>query len=164
LSGAPLSVAVNYAKVYVLTFIETTLPQGTNWSVTLTGSASAVILVSPPSSGSATLTRWSDGASTIRFYLSNGAYSYSASAPGHSSGFGSLTVSGSAAAPVTVSFPSSSSSSSGLSSLGYLIVGVVMVAVAILVVTVPLRRREKAPHASAVSSSHPGHGTPPAPP
>jgi PKD repeat protein len=162
--GAPLSIAVAFEKVYALTFTETALPTGTNWSVTLTGSASSVILITPLGSGLATLTRWSDGASTIQFYVSNGTYSYSCSASGYSSSTGSLTVNGQSPAPATVGLTSSSSSSSGFPTLDYVIIGVVVVVVAIGVGVVLMRRRGRAPPAPVPSASQPGRGAPPAPP
>jgi hypothetical protein len=163
-SGAPLSIAVPFEMVYAVTFIETILPSGTNWSVTLTGSASSIILVTPLGSGSATLTRWSNGASTIRFYVSNGTYSYSSWASGYSSNTGSLTVNGQSPPPATVGFTSSSSSSSGLPMLDYVILGIVVVVVAIGLVAVWQRRRGGGPSGPKVPPTQPGLGGPENPP
>ena len=75
---------IYFLHVYPVEFTESDLPQGTNWSVSVTGNATESVLVGDhPSGGSSTtVTRWSDGASTIRFYLSNGTYSFTSSAPG----------------------------------------------------------------------------------
>jgi hypothetical protein len=141
--GASVSVALTYVKVYVLAFAETSLPENTNWSVTLTGISSSVVLVNSLSGGS--LTRWSDGASIVKFYVSNGTYAYSTSATGYSGNSGSLTVNGQSLPPATVGFTPSSSPSAGLSILDYVIIGLVIVVVAICVAAVLLRRREIRP-------------------
>jgi hypothetical protein len=140
-SGAPVSVVLTFSAVYTLLFSETTLPSGTNWSVSLTGAASAVILIGSLSSGSVTSTRWSNGASSIDFQVSNGSYSYTIAAPGHSNVTGSVTVNGPTEQPVTVRFPSSSSSPFGLSRLDYEILGVVVLVLVIGVAIGLMRRR-----------------------
>ena len=76
LNGAAVLVTVTFEAVYTVTFAATGLPSGTNWSVTLTGGASTIILIAPSGSGSVSLTRWSDGAPDIRFVVSNGSYSF----------------------------------------------------------------------------------------
>jgi hypothetical protein len=159
-SSAPLSIPVSFEMVYAVTFTETTLPPGTNWSVTLTGSAPSIILVIPLGSSSVTLTRWSDGASTIRFYVSNGSYSYTSSASGYSSHSGSFTVNGQSPVPATVGFTSTSSASSSPPFLDYVIVGVVAVVVAIGLVVVVQRRRGTGPSGPKRPPSQPGLGGP----
>jgi hypothetical protein len=160
--GAPVSVPVAFEKVYLLIFTETVFPVGTNWSVTLIGSSSAVVLVARLGSGS--LTRWSDDASTIRFYASNGTYSYSSYAPGRSNTSGSVSVNGQSPAPVSLGSGPSSSSTSGVPILDYLIIGVVVVVVVIGAVLLLTRRRGKNPPAPVVSPSPPGDDPPPARP
>jgi|HubBroStandDraft_1064217.scaffolds.fasta_scaffold00752_2 YVTN family beta-propeller protein len=151
--------------VFGLNFTETPLPQGTNWSIELVGSASAIILESSLGSASpVTETRWSDGASTIQFYVSNGSYTYTASASGHPNISGQLSVRGEILAPVTVTFPSSSMSSVGLPTLDYLIIGVVVAAFVIVVVAILVRHRGRTPPAPLASSPQPGRGSPPTPP
>ncbi len=163
-SGATVSIPVTYSKVFAVTFTETALPSGTNWSVTLTGKASAIILVASLASTPGTLTRWSDGASTIRFYVSNGTYSYSSAAPGYSGNAGGLTVNGQSPAPATVGFTASSSSSSGIPILDYAIIGVVVVVVAVGVVVALLRRRGSGASGRASPPSKPVPGGPDVPP
>jgi hypothetical protein len=154
---------LDYARVtYTVEFTESGLPSGTNWSVTLIGNGPAVILATLLGSGSVSLTRWSDSATTVQFDVSNGSYFYSIYAPGHSNTTGSLAVSGPPVAPVSVSLQSSSSS--GLPALDYVIIGVAAVVVAIGLVVVLLRRREKKPAGPASSPSQPATGRPPTPP
>ncbi|MGI0156786.1 MAG: hypothetical protein ACREDE_11735, partial [Thermoplasmata archaeon] len=145
-SGAPLLVPINFSKLYVLTFSETDLPGGTNWSVTLTGAAAAIVLLFPVGSDPITVTRWSDGAVTVQFEVSNGTYSYSATAGGYSTIAGQTTVNGPSPVPATIVFTSSSSPSPGPSALEYSILWVVIVAIGAVGAVVVLRRgRRKAP-------------------
>ncbi len=144
LHGAPVAVTVAYSRVFVLTFTESNLPAGTNWSVTLTGSSSSVILVRPLSGAGSSLTKYSDGAATIQFYVSNGSYTYSSAAPGHANTTGSVDVSGTTPTPVPLSFPSSSS---GPPVLTYAIIGLVVLVVAVVVAVALMRIRGKAPPA-----------------
>lgn len=123
-------------RLYPLTFTETTLPPGTNWSVTLTGTAPAVILGSSP----VVVTRWSDGASIIGFNVSDGSYSFSASATGYSTNSSTLIVDGNSLPPILVGFQATPSSPI-TSALDYVVIGVVVVVVALAVVIASLRRR-----------------------
>ncbi len=127
-------------QLYALTFAETILPPGTNWSVTLTGNTSAVIQFVPLDTSPVTLTRWSDGTSTIRFNVSNGNYSYSASAAGYSASAGNLTVGSQNVGPISVGFTAAASSPS-LSSLDYVLLGVVIGVAATGASAVLIRRR-----------------------
>ncbi|MGA8302763.1 MAG: hypothetical protein WB873_03565 [Thermoplasmata archaeon] len=140
-NAAAVSVGVAFAPVYPTTFTESTLTAGTNWSVTLTGGASTLILLSVEVGGSTSQTQWSDGTGQVVFFVSDGSYSYSVAAPGHPNATGQLTVSGTAPAPVTVSFPSGSAASSGIPALDYAILGVVAGILVIAMVAVLLRRR-----------------------
>ena len=158
--GGAQTIPVSYAKVFALIFTASNLPSGTNWSVTVTGGSSSVVLLTPSGSSSTTLTRWSGGASTIRFYVSNGSYSYSSSAPGRTNTSGTLTVSGTTAAPVSVSFPTGSS---GFPLLGYAAIGIAVVVVAVIAGLGLMRIRGKAPPASAMTQMPSGQGPPPPP-
>ncbi|MFZ1024141.1 MAG: hypothetical protein WAN87_08395 [Thermoplasmata archaeon] len=165
--GAPLSMSVSFLKTYLVTFSESTLSAGANWSVALTGASSDVILSTPPRGESPTLTRWSDGASVIRFYVSAGNYTYTASAASELNITGILVVTAPGPPSVAVPFPSGSSPSPGhgsspsilpgLSNLDTAIIaGAVAVAVAVAVLVLITRRRGRAPSNSP--------GIPPDPP
>jgi len=160
-NGASVVVSVLFVKVYPVVFTESDLPSGTNWSVTLSGNSNSVVLVRLLGGNSVALTRWSDGASTIRFYASNGSYSYSTAAPGHPNSTGVLAVSGQAAAPVTVTFPSSSSS--GFPIFDYAIIGTAVAVVAVAAGLALMRIRGKAPP-PATSSPTPSLPLSPPPP
>lgn len=140
-NGAPVSVLVTYSTIFGIEFVESNLPSGTNWSLTLTGNANNVILVTPLASNS--LTRWSDGAASIAFYVSKGNYSYSTSVSGYSSSSGTVNVTGAGTAPVSLAFSANSASSSGLSTLDYLLVAVVIVVVAVAAVLLVTQRRRR---------------------
>jgi hypothetical protein len=150
--------------VFALTFGETDLPLGTNWSVTLVGTPSAVILLGPPPTGS--FTRWSDGGTAVRFYVSNGSYSYSTSAAGHKSMGGNLTVDGTTPAQVPVGFTSSSSSTTGIPFFSVALLGAVIVVLLIGVAAILQRPRDRRPSGPQRPPSEPeadGPG-PPFPP
>jgi YVTN family beta-propeller protein len=169
-SGAPVSVLVTYSTIFGIEFEESTLPTGTNWSLTLTGNSNNVILVSPLSGNS--LTRWSDGAASIAFYVSQGNYSYSTSVSGYSSGSGTVNVTGAGTAPVSLVFSATPASSSGLSSLDYLLIAVVIVVVVVAVVLLLVQRRRRKPRPGVQPYSPPPGSvgqapsgpSPPAPP
>jgi YVTN family beta-propeller protein len=162
-SGVPVSVAIAYSPVYALNFTETTLSPGTNWSVTLTGSASSVILISAGSDSPDMLTRWSESASTIRFYVSNGSYSYSAFAPGRANITGTLNVEGAPGGPIAIDYPinSTPSAPSGIPIVDYAIIGLAVTVVVIALGVVLMRRRGKAPPSSHTPDSTPGPSVPP---
>ncbi len=133
--GAPRNVIVGFAVVpalYPLTFSESGLPGGTNWSVTV---------------GGATHT---SANSSITFQESNGSYSYQVGAiTGYtvSPSGGPLTVAG---APVQVylEFNTTGSTShgaaGGLSALDYAVIGLVVAVFAILAILVMMRRKRSA--------------------
>ena len=138
---------IDFLPVYPVTFSESDLPSGTNWSVTVTANSSESVLlhVTPTGTSSTVVTRWSDGASTIRFYLSNGSYTYTSSAPGESGSSAPLSVGGGPPAPVGLTFHASSSSSGtvlGIPEWVFPVVGVVVVASAVIALLV--RRKKKA--------------------
>lgn len=147
--GSPFFVAVSFARVYEITFTDGALPRGTNWSVTLTGVASSVILTAPEAGGPSSLTRWSDDGSVIQFYLSNGNYSYSAYAPSYSTIEGTLEVHG--PGTVALAFSTGSPASSTLPILDYAGIGVVVVAAAVVVALVFIRPRRNGPNVSKTS-------------
>ncbi|MGA7923763.1 MAG: hypothetical protein WCA77_07295, partial [Thermoplasmata archaeon] len=159
--GAPLSIRVAFVRVYLLNFSETSLTPGTNWSVSLTGNAAAVILVAGPGTSVPTLTRWSDGASAVRFYVSNGSFIYSLAAPGKSSASGSVIVKGPPATPVAANFPPSPVSPRNIPTLEYASLGIVVIAIAAVAVALIMRRSAR--HRSE-RSAFPAHvATPPSP-
>jgi YVTN family beta-propeller protein len=132
--GAPVNTSVVFLQVfegYAVTFAETGLPQGTNWSVTL-----------------GTTTHTSNGSGTVALQLGNGTYNYQVgSVVGYqvSPSSGSITVAGQDV-NVSVTFTNTTTSSpgsGGLSTLEWVIIGaVVALAVALLVVFL-LRRRSR---------------------
>ncbi len=140
-NGAPVSVLVTYSTIFGIEFVESNLPTGTNWSLTLTGNANDVILVTPLASNS--LTRWSDGAVSIAFYVSKDNYSYSTSVSGYSSSSGTVNVTGAGSAPVSLVFSANPASSSGLSTLDYLLIVAVIVVVAVAAVLLVTQRRRR---------------------
>jgi hypothetical protein len=143
-SGTPVSESIAFSRLtYTLTFLETGLPTGTNWSMTLIGGSSAVISSSAVGEGQVTVTRWSNGAASIEFDVTSGNYSYSGFARGYPLVNGTLPVIGISPPPVTVVF--SANQSSGFSTLDYAIVGVVCVVAALGVIFVLLRRHGRSP-------------------
>ncbi len=155
-SGVSVSESVAFNLVtYTVTFTETGLPNGTNWSVTLGG------------------TQVTSTTSSLAFKEANGSHSYSV---GSVSGYvsspssGTVTVNGTTPSPVSVSFspastvPPSSPPTSGLSLLDYVIIGIVILLVAIAAVVALTRRRRRAPPQPFTIPSQPGPGAPPSPP
>lgn len=107
---------------YTVVFAESGLPTGTNWSVTLTGSTSSTILGTFAENSSRALTRWSNGAPTVVFRVSNGSYFYSMGTegtPGWNSIAGQVAVNGPLAESISVSFWSSTTVHHRLSMVGY---------------------------------------------
>lgn len=161
--GASLSVPVAFASVFELSFTETGLSAGSNWSVALTGRSPGVILLMPlAGTDTVTQVRWSGGTPTVVFYATNGTYNYTASAPGYPSLTGEVTVAGAAVAHGPLRFGSSGSSSGLPMSDIYLIAGVVVALIAGVLVAVLLRRRGGGRRADR--SSRPGATDPPGPP
>jgi hypothetical protein len=155
-NGATAAETVTFSLVtYVVTFTETGLPSGTNWSVTVNG-------VTPYESSTTTLT----------FPAPNGTYSFSVSSV---SGYtvnlsaGSITVND---APVQISIAfmptvgGAAATFLGLpAAVGYALLGaIVAVILVIVVVAVVLRRRRKTSPTTVPSPSQPGAGGPPNPP
>jgi YVTN family beta-propeller protein len=142
--GSSVTQGIIYWEVYPLAFTEGGLPPGSNWSVTLTKTTTGPVLVA--GLVQASVTRWSDGAATIRFSASNGTYDYTSSAAGYTGASGSVTVSGSSPPPTSLSFSvTPSSSSSGVPLLDWVAIGVVVVAVAVIATVVLRRRRTGGP-------------------
>lgn len=137
-SGVPAnSVPANSTiKKYSVGFVESGLPKGTVWSVTLT-----------PASGTPA-TKVSN-TSKINFGEPNGTYTYSiAPVQGYKLSVGSptgtVTVGGSSST-ITVQWAATSSPTSGLSRLDYVIVGVVVVVAGLVGVILWLRHRNRTP-------------------
>jgi hypothetical protein len=158
--GGPVSVQITFVPLYTLTFTETGLPSGTNWSVALTTNEPAMIQIAPFLNVS--LTRWADAPSAIQFDVSNGSYTYLASdAPGGSTLEGNVTINGPTASPVTVTFASVAAPVSATARAidlpipSYLILGMAAVAVAIAAGTGLVPRREKRPTGPSMSRSGP---------
>ncbi len=136
---------IDFLPVYSVMFTESDLPNGTNWSVSVTANSTETVLFhgGPFGTSSPTVTRWSDGASTIRFYLSNGTYSYTSSAPGESGSAAPLSVRGATQAPVGLTFHATSSSSNILGEPDWVfpVVGVIIVVVIAAVLLVRRKRK-----------------------
>jgi len=150
--GAMRSEFVNFTlPEYPVTFIETGLPAGTNWSVTLNDGSS-------PANQAAPRTQWSDGRTSMEFDTSSGDYSYSAYAPGYSSSAGNLSVKGGSPAPVIVRFSPLSSPPGATSEFDYVVIGSVVVVAAVGAGAILRRRRVGRP------ARPEGQNEPPAPP
>jgi hypothetical protein len=130
---------------YPVTFGETGLSTGTNWSLTLTAASG-----SPFRTGRST-TVWSDGASTITIDLPNGTFTLSSSAPGEQAL--SATFQESAGVPgvgPTFAYPPNASTGSRFLGLpateGYgLLGGIVAAAVAAALAGILISRRRRSP-------------------
>jgi hypothetical protein len=88
--GQSVTVSVGFqvpAAPVRLTFRAVGIAPGDNWSVTLSATSSGETI-----GFLASLTRWSDGASTIAFEVTPGAYQYTATVPGHAPTSGSITM------------------------------------------------------------------------
>jgi hypothetical protein len=140
-NGAGVPVSVAFEKVYPLTFEQNHLSAGTNWSVALTGGTASVILLRP--AADPTLGRASDGAAELRFYVSNGSYSYSASAPDRPSVGGDVSVTGSVPSPVVVDF--GAATPGGLPMIYFVLIGVLVIGVPIAVIVAVVTRRRGGP-------------------
>jgi ABC-type transport system involved in multi-copper enzyme maturation permease subunit len=111
--GAPQVITLSFSAVYAVIYNWTGLAPHTNWSVTMTGGNASVVLVRPLDAPTVAMTRWSDGAASIRFYLSNGTYTYTAGAPGHSNVSGVQTVDGATPPAISVAQAASAPAASG---------------------------------------------------
>jgi hypothetical protein len=161
--GAPQSVQVVFSvhpATYAVTFTESGLPTGTNWSVTMGGTTA------------------SSTGSSLGFLETNGTYSFSL---GTVNGYvanrtqGSVDLAGGAVL-VSISFspaPSGPTAFLSLSTTAWLVIGVAVVAVVIAVSWLLVRRSrsssrtgstEFTPQASEVDESDPSTTPPPGPP
>ncbi|HUI38812.1 MAG TPA: YncE family protein [Thermoplasmata archaeon] len=114
LVGAAATVDVVFAPfTYAISFADPTLPSGTNWSVALLSTSGGGAIEAATS-----VTRWSDGGATIAFRVSNGSYSFTASAPGYVSQTGTFTVNGTAPGPRSIALVPSPGAPSGPTFLG----------------------------------------------
>jgi hypothetical protein len=84
---------------YSVIFTESGLPNGANWSVTLSGTSPGLRIETV-----ASLTRWSGGATTIAFTAWAGNYAYTATFPGYWVKSGTIEVPGAAVQGVVVGF------------------------------------------------------------
>ncbi len=137
--GVPVVVAETFVTLYLVTFTESTLPSGTNWTATASGT------VAPVAGGSAasqryTVTQWSDGAASVVIPLPNGTYAYSASAPGYSSSSGAILVTGRSPPVVSVLFVNQNPSSSSAVPAWVYEVTAVLIVVVVVGVVVAVRR------------------------
>jgi YVTN family beta-propeller protein len=102
-NGKNVSVSVVFRSTtpptYDLTFEESGLPAGTNWSVTLTAASPGLTIEVLPS-----LARWSHGATMIVFNVSVGNYTYSVASLTYQAAPGTVSVSGTASSKVSVAF------------------------------------------------------------
>ncbi|MGC2035391.1 MAG: alkaline phosphatase family protein [Thermoplasmata archaeon] len=158
--GGPVDVQITFVPLYTLTFTESALPLGSNWSVALTANDPAIIQIAP--FVNASLTRWADAPSKVQFDVSNGSYSYMASdAPGGVLLGGNVTITGPMASPVTVDFPAGAAPVSGTARTidlpipSYLIVAMAAAAVAVAAGTGLIPRKEKRPMRPSRSRSGP---------
>ncbi|MCI4318844.1 MAG: YncE family protein [Thermoplasmata archaeon] len=149
-SGVAVTTPIVYYEVYPLALTQAGLPAGTNWSATVTKTGSGVVLI--VGLGNPAVTRWSNGASTIHFSVSNGTYDYSTSVSGFSAPGGTITVNGASPSTTTVNFAATSSASSSAGSVALYEAVVIAVAVIVVVVVVALvamrRRGRNAPPAT----------------
>lgn len=145
LEGYGRQVSVVFHHVYPEVFRESGLPSGTNWSVSVTANTTESVLVVGIAADAAftTLTRWSDGADEITFYLSNGSYSFASSAPGETGNASTLTVSGPGTAPVELSFHPNPPSSTLLGEPYWLFGVIAAFGVTLIAAVVLLLRRKK---------------------
>jgi thermopsin len=146
--GANQQVTVKFTSVspgkYALTFTESGLPNGSNWSVTLGG-----------------VTGYSDGGMVVSFQEANNSYTYQIGArSGYSAtpSTGVITLSG-AAKNVLVTFvpntPSTTPSSGGLTTLEWGILAAVILLVVIAVVALLVRRGRGGAKYDAASYENP---------
>ncbi len=100
IAGAPKWVNVSFAAVpFNVTFSESGLPPGGNWSVTLNATSPGVVLAL-----SGTLTKSSHAGARIGFSVSDGSFIFRATATGYETQTGTINVSGSDPPPVRVGF------------------------------------------------------------
>jgi hypothetical protein len=116
------------APLYPLWFNETDLPAASNWSVELSGMSAGLTI-----EASSALTKWSDGAMTIKFLVSAGTYAYTSGLGGYRPTSGNLTVGAGAPQTVALEFVPQSSSGPPPSVLG-LPEGAVVVGAVILLI------------------------------
>ncbi len=151
--GSSGLVNLTFAAVYAVTFVETGLPYGDNWSVTFNG------------------TTETSASPTITFVAENGSHSYlvTTSVSGYSStpAHGTFMVSPSNVS-LNVSFARTPSSSAATSSptsyLLYGALGAAAVVAALLALLLLGRRRRKSPSASPPSPAPVGNSPSPPPP
>jgi YVTN family beta-propeller protein len=164
-NGAGVTQTITF-EVFPLKFTEPGLPIDANWSVTLSGTPPGVILTAPV--GDPSLTRWSDGASSVLFSVSNGTYSYTSSAPGYTGNASTVTVNGASPPPVSLTFTANSlpaaSSAAGLPILDWVLVGAAIIVIAIAAAMLLVRRKRRPRPSPAKAAAPTGEGAPPAPP
>ncbi|MGA9839616.1 MAG: YncE family protein [Thermoplasmata archaeon] len=130
---------------YGVTFTETGLPSGTNWSVTLNGATE------------------SSTSSSITFTEASGAYLFSVgSVPGYSAdpASGSVAV-GQSAVAKTINFSAPSTAAAGVPLFDYVLVAIAVIVLVLVVTWLLLRQRGK-PSSAAPSAPAPNGGSPPA--
>jgi YVTN family beta-propeller protein len=142
-ASADVTRSITFYEIYPLSLTQTGLAAGTNWSATLTPVHPPSVVLAVASSGIG-VTRWSGGAATITFEVSNGSYTYSTGAPGYAAEPGNVTVDGRAPSSITVTF-APTTTSGGLTTTEWIVIGSVIVLVLVGAVALLLRRRRVPP-------------------
>ncbi len=145
--AAPQNESVKFVSTFSVSFYETGLAPGTNWSVSASGTLSGAGIAWLAPSVSYTAERWSMGASSVVLNLPNGTYDYITTASGAQSVSGSVTVSGASPPPVSVPFGTPSHNSGGGSTFlgfpafeGYAIVAGIALIVILVIATLARRK------------------------
>lgn len=159
-NGGRAEVSLLFVAVYAMAFTAANLASGTNWSVTVSSTSSAVILALPPAGAPATgngftLTRWSDGSWLVVVYAANGTYQLSFFAPGCWPVNAVASVNGSATSPLTVTFRRIAPPPNGgvPTALELLVIAVVGIALVVTVALAGRRRTAERPRAPAPAAA-----------
>jgi len=154
IQGGNVTTDVSFVPVTLVAFSAANLPAYPTWWVSISGGASSAILIRILDDNN--LTRWTDNNPTIRFYLSSGSYSYTASTYFNGSTSGFVNVSDQNPIFVLVNFPHGNPavSSSTMSAFDWPLFGgiVVVLVIAAAIGIALVRRRGKEPPTSPSSS------------
>lgn len=103
--GSSVSVLIKFLEAYEANFTEVNLPAGTNWSLTITGNLSQSIVFGSFGGHAPGDTFWSYSIySTFQVFVSNGTWTYTASAPGYKDISGTFEANGSYLPSVLLNF------------------------------------------------------------